>query len=240
MYGKQLLKSLLNKILLRPFNLRLYSTTAFGRDLVQDIQNILGSPGVMLDVGANVGQTVETWKREFKHSEIHSFEPVKRLFDELASRHGRDATCNHLGVGSEPTTLRINYGRHDVSHSFVHDQEGTGGEDVQVTTLDAYCAKQSIQQVSVLKIDVEGFEHEVIKGAAKLLTEQRVDLLVVELGVEPEGYYIFYPDFAARMRDFGYSTVGFYDQTSAWDGTVELLFCNVLFARKGLKFAASE
>ena len=240
MHGKQLLKSLFNNILLGPFNLRLYSTRAFGRDLVQDIRNIIGSPGVMLDVGANVGQTVETWKREFKHSEIHSFEPVKRLFDQLAKRHGRHAVCNHLGIGSEQATLKINYGRHDVSHSFIHDQEGKGGEDVQVTTLDAYCAKNLIQQVSVLKIDVEGFEHEVIKGAAKLLTEQRVDLLVVELGVEPNGYYIFYPEFAARMRDLGYSTVGFYDQTCSWDGAAELLFCNVLFARKGLTFAASE
>ena len=135
--------------------------------------------------------------------------------------------------------MTINYGKHDVSHSFVHDDEGRGGEDAKVITLDDYCREQGIEKVSVLKIDVEGFEYEVIKGANKLLHEQWVDLVVVELGVDPNGYFVFYPDFAKQMRELGYSTVGFYNQTCDWDGTARLLLCNVLFARKGLKFVTS-
>ena len=92
----------------------------------------------------------------------------------------------------------------------------------------------------MLKVDVEGFEYEVVKGAESLLRNHRVDLVVVELGMDPDGYYVFYPRFAERMRNLGYHTLGFYDQTSEWDGSARLLFCNVLFARDGLKFTSSN
>lgn len=236
MNAKNLIKKLVNNFFLEPFKLRIYSTEAFGRDLVNDTKKLIGSPKVMLDVGANIGQTVDNWIDQFDNPKIHSFEPVTRLFNELSSKHKHNAVCNNLGVGSEKATIKIHYGKHDVSHSFVHSDEGRGGEEAQVTTLDDYCTDNNIDHVSYLKIDVEGFEYEVIEGAKALLSDAKVDLLCVELGVDPDGYYIFYPDFAKKLLEFGYFTVGFYDQTCNWDGSAKLLFCNVLFARPGLKF----
>lgn len=233
---KYLLKKIVNNFLLSPFNLRIYSTEAFGRDLVNDTKKLIGSPKVMLDVGANVGQTVNNWLDQFDNPEIHSFEPVNRLFNELSSKHEHNAVCNNLGVGSEKTNIRINYGKHDVSHSFVHSDDGRGGEIAEVVTLDDYCRENNLDHVSFLKIDVEGFEYEVIKGANSLLSEARVDLISVELGVDPTGYYIHYPDFANKLLEYGYFTVGFYDQTCNWDGSAKLLFCNVLFSRPNLMF----
>ena len=239
-------KDVVNGMLLKKFGLKIYSTRAFGRELCHDMRTILPSPKVMFDVGANVGQTVKTWHKEFPDAEIHSFEPVKRLYDELYSNYSSVASCNHAGAGSRCETLRINYGKHDVSHSFVHTNDETqsqdkeNGEDVDVITLDQYCSDNNINRIDVLKIDVEGFENEVIDGAKELISSNKVDLISVELGVDPQGYYIFYPDFAKKLGTLGFYTVGFYDQTCSWNGDAKLLFCNVLFARNGLKFVNSH
>jgi len=234
---KRTIKKLVNDTLLSGLNLRIYSTQAFGRDLINDLKNLLGEPKIMFDVGANVGQTVDNWSNVFNAPKIYSFEPVRRLFETLHADYGDLASCHHLGVGDENKEITINYGKHDVSHSFIKSDEGRGGEQVNVVTLDDFCREHSVDHIDVLKIDVEGFEFNVIDGARGLLSQQKVDVLIVELGVDPNGYYVFYPDFAAKMAEFGYATLGFYDQTYQWDGSAELLFCNVLFARKGLKFA---
>jgi len=234
---KDQIKNVINNFLLKPLSLKLYSTKAFGREITLDIKRIIPEPKLMFDVGANVGQTVDLWSREFTQPEIHSFEPVERLFNELKLNFSDKAICNHLGVGDKNEEITIHYGQHDVSHSFVNDDVGKGGETSKVVTLDSYCLDKGINHIDVLKMDVEGFEHNVVDGANQLLNSKSIDILEVELGFDPQGYYVFYADFAAKLAEYGYLTLGFYDQTTQWDGEAELLFCNVLFAREGLSFA---
>jgi len=233
---KNIIKILVNKYLLKVFNLKLYSTKAFGREITLDIKRIVDKPKVMFDVGANVGQTVDLWRNEFDNPEIHSFEPVKRLFAELQKNVANKAICNHMGVGDLNGELTIHYGKHDVSHSFIYDELGKGSEKTKVVTLDSYCETKGIEHIDVLKIDVEGFENNVIDGASELLSSKRVDILEVELGFDPEGYYTFYSDFTAKLALLGYFPLGFYDQTTQWNGSAQLLFCNVLFTHKGVSF----
>lgn len=154
----------------------------------------------------------------------------------MQNNFGDKAICNNLGVGDKLSKMQIHYGKHDVSHSFVHDKDLRGGEEVNITTIDKYCKNLGIEHINLLKIDIEGFEPQVIDGAIDMLKKQKVDLLLVELGLDPNGYYVYYPSFADKLRAFGYHTLGFYDQTCKWDGSAELLFCNVLFAREGLTF----
>jgi len=52
--------------------------------------------------------------------------------------------------------------------------------EVQVTTVDAALAAHGITNVDVMKVDVEGFDLRVLKGARALLTEQRVGLVQFE------------------------------------------------------------
>ena len=234
---KNIFKSFINGFILKPFALKIYSTKAFGRESCSDIKQIIASPKTLFDVGANVGQTASLWHEEFPEADIHSFEPVARLHKQLEDNCGKYARCNHLGVGDECGELKIHYGKHDVSHSFSKDDQNLGGEVTSVVTVDSYCKEHNIERIDLLKIDVEGFEPQVIKGASGLLAAQKVDLILVELGFDPNGYYVFYPEFAELLSSYKYSTLGFYDQTTMWDGATKLLFANVLFARENLNFA---
>ena len=53
--------------------------------------------------------------------------------------------------------------------------------DVQTQTLDNFCLSQKIENIDVLKIDTEGNEANVLKGAKKLLLENRIKLIYVEI-----------------------------------------------------------
>ena len=59
----------------------------------------------------------------------------------------------------------------------------TGQESVQTIALDDFCTQQGIDRIHLLKIDVEGAEYQVLKGAKMLLQAKRIDCIVFEFGV---------------------------------------------------------
>ncbi len=75
------------------------------------------------------------------------------------------------------------------------------------TTLDAFCADAGIEQISVLKVDVEGAEGRVLRGAHDLLAERRVALLMLELSDETLAADGWSSERVLRLlRDHGYET----------------------------------
>lgn len=55
-------------------------------------------------------------------------------------------------------------------------------EQVQIDTIDNYCYENQIQQIDLLKVDVEGHELEVFKGMSRMLKEERVKIIQFEYG----------------------------------------------------------
>ena len=53
--------------------------------------------------------------------------------------------------------------------------------EVQVETVDAYVKKNNIKKINLLKIDVQGFEDEVLKGAQETLKLNKIDIIEIEL-----------------------------------------------------------
>ena len=59
---------------------------------------------------------------------------------------------------------------------------GTKARQIQVrcTTLDRFCSERGVKQIDVLKIDTEGFEFEVLKGASSMLAQQAIKFIYFE------------------------------------------------------------
>ena len=80
--------------------------------------------------------------------------------------------------------------------------------DVEVRTLDSYCSEKGIQNIAFLKIDVEGFEEDVLLGANSLLKSQNIGLILFEIrekiltSVGRKGSAVFAP-----LLDNGYKIV---------------------------------
>lgn len=151
---------------------------------------------IVLDVGAHHGWFFHCWLDWCPKATVHAFEPTEESFVQMQNNYGDDPRVNlvQVGIGEVKGEMPLNIlADSQVSNSFLAPRQeswesieyGTGAisqRTVPVTTLDDYCTEHGIDQVYLLKIDVQGFEIEVLKGAAKTL--RRIDYVFVEAGIQ--------------------------------------------------------
>ncbi len=157
----------------------------------------------VFDVGANTGQFVEEARGFAPAAQIYSFEPLPDCYAQLVSRFRDDDRFRafNIAVGDargETTFHRSEYAQSSsmLPMAQLHKDafpETAGGATltVSVDTLDNLRESLVIAGPVLLKIDVQGFEDRVIRGATELLAQ--VDVALVEMSVEPlyEGQTLF-------------------------------------------------
>jgi FkbM family methyltransferase len=181
---------------------------------------------VIADVGAHVGQTAKSYRTLFPQATIHSFEPFPASFDTLARTLEGDpgAHAHALALGAAPGRGSLNVNRSSATNSLLpsdaraHSYWGrdlldtNSTIDVRITTLDVFCAEQSIPHLDILKLDVQGSEFEVLTGAAGLLQRQAIDLVYMEMITAPTyvGQHDLH-DYLGLARSYGYVLFDFYN-----------------------------
>lgn len=160
-----------------------------GIDPLADMRRFLADQPelLILDVGANVGQSVERFMREFPGASIHSFEPSPTTYQKLQEncKGLRSVKTWNCGVGSKEATLAFQENKHPDMSSFLAPGTASWGEivkstEVRVITLDAFAEEQGLDFIHVLKSDTQGYDFEVFKGASRLMDENRIALVYFE------------------------------------------------------------
>lgn len=139
---------------------------------------------VAFDVGVNYGYT-SAWISRWA-DQVYTFEPnpnnAAMIREQLRIRqidnveHIPTAISDHQGEGV--LHLKSFDGHHSLGDIGASSTVGT--MRVPVTTLDCFAETRGINRVSLLKIDVEGFEPEVLRGARGLLSTRAIDLILFE------------------------------------------------------------
>lgn len=216
----------------------------FGRTyepVESEIVRRLAYPGAtIIDVGANIGvHAIPASRAVGATGRVYAFEPVPGTFELLR----RNVELNGAGnvvlepsaVGDSVGTIEIAANRESGLSSIGRTGRGTviGTLSVPCVTLDAYAARHDLAPVALLKVDVEGHEGHVLRGARTLLERERSIAVLAELS--PQNFRALGRDprvVVAWMRSLGFD---------AWkvgaDGLAPLADgCegeNVLFARPG-------
>jgi FkbM family methyltransferase len=138
------------------------------------------APGsLFVDVGANVG--LYTILGIEAGAEVIAVEPSRIARERLASNlklNGYMAEVVPAAVGETEGTLRLTTQLDNQNHLLLSsDSEEIDSEEVPVLTLDGLVGERSVDG---LKVDVEGAELLVMKGAQRLLAEQRIKLIQLE------------------------------------------------------------
>ena len=221
---RQILKFVVN---LAGFELRKIPTYSF-----EDITpNLITAPSpVIFDVGANRGQSIDRYKAFFPQSYIHCFEPSTEEASRLRKIHQNDRSIiiNEVAVGAtsgvEKFFLNANSAHSSLkklktdtewleirSRELKVDKHNytVSSANVNVTTLDEYCAAHQIDYIDVLKIDTQGFEENVLIGAENLLKNGAISLIQLELTIseiyeEPLTIY----DVEKHLVPLGYKLFG--------------------------------
>lgn len=201
-------------------------------------------PHVVLDVGARHGWFFHCWQDWCPDAQVHAFEPVQEAFDTAMRLYGSHplVKINQAGVGCSEGSLDIKiFEKSGASNSFLSLRKETWEEvqfetgsvterAVPVTTIDAYCGRESLPDVYLLKIDVQGYELKVLEGAEATLP--RIDHIFVETGIVP--FYEGAPRFT-DIYEF-LSQRGFHLMAmQAWHrGNHKLMETDMLFRRDDL------
>lgn len=151
----------------------------------------LGKSEVIFDIGANIGQTAfnmfQKQQKKGLNPVVYAFEPYPRTFTKLAANIRKNTPLSvnafNLGLGSQQGVLHMV--QHNASNSggFRMTSDTHNSIAVPVISLDEFVAENHIPSIDFIKIDVEGFELEVLKGARQTIQKFR-PVLVFEYSVE--------------------------------------------------------
>jgi FkbM family methyltransferase len=150
------------------------------------VRNDLKPGMTFIDVGANVGYyTLLAASLVGRRGRVLAFEPSPYAFDRLVETIKRNnlsqvrAIQSGLSDGSGEEHLFLPDARGNHSPSMVPNGGGRP-INVPVRRLDDWLAEHEVDQVDLMKIDVEGFEPNVIKGAAKYIQQGKVRAILCE------------------------------------------------------------
>lgn len=141
----------------------------FEPHMVQLFRALIGPDEVVADIGANIGLTAILFSSLAR--KVFAFEPSTSTYNILTGNLARAGVTNveaiNLGLGQKEESLTITFAKNNRSGGYVSDkirpETGHVTEEIQIDTLDHYFADKE-SPPNFLKIDVEGFEQNVIKG----------------------------------------------------------------------------
>lgn len=196
----------------------------------------------VLDIGANVGQFAIDIRRCGFTGLIESLEPALDSYNQLKINSLKDNlwNVNKLALGSVPGQVALNIsGNSGLSSSFLQMNEShisnfpgsqfTRKEIVEVETLIHFSEKNKIDlKATLLKIDVQGFEMDVLVGSGELLND--IPLVLCEVSLSPlyKGESSFF-ELVSYLHGYGHEVISISRGVSAKDGRplqVDLLFSN--------------
>jgi hypothetical protein len=103
-------------------------------------------------------------------------------------------------------------------------------ENIETLTLDRFCEVEGMKNIDFLKIDTEGYDLEILKGAETMLKKQAIDFVQVEAGMNARNTrHVPFADFVQYLASRDYTLFGLYDQHLEWNGDRMLRFCNPVF-----------
>lgn len=165
------------------------------------------SPSTVIDVG--VGDGTLGLYDAFPDAYLVLVEPLvefEEFMQRLLTRHRGEYLLTAAGSDEGSITIEVDLERPTTSAIMpkLHRPRPLEPREIPLTTLDRLCDERRWEGPFGLKIDTEGFEHQVVEGAARLL--ETTQFVIAEVNVTPrfEGSYAF-AEFIALMDAHGFA-----------------------------------
>ena len=160
--------------------------------------SLLPDARVIFDVGAYIGETAKEYRSLFSRAEIYAFEPFPDSFATLKNVLPGDNRFHPQNIALADTQgeLALHFNKGAYTNSlFPTGAKGAkfwgamvdtlGTVSVPVSTIDACCAAFGITEIDILKLDVQGAELCVLRGALSMLSAGRIKAIYAEVLVAP-------------------------------------------------------
>ena len=153
-------------------------------DLVKDLE-----VEIVIDVGSNKGQFLLLTENFFECKKIYSFEPIEEFFEMQKNffKHKNNISFFNFALGEKTTKNTFYITKRKDSSSFFKINESIKSNDdfkiiekkeIQIHSLDEIMVNENLNGSILLKIDVQGYELEVLKGGVETL--KKIKYVIVE------------------------------------------------------------
>ncbi|MBK8467145.1 MAG: FkbM family methyltransferase [Chloracidobacterium sp.] len=166
-------------------------------------RRLINPDNICLDIGANIGwYTTLFQKLVGPAGQVHGFEPVPHIFT-LLGRNVKlnvppdNVMINNLALGNEEKDVELHVfadmpDGHSSISTFGHADYETFTS--KMTTLDSYLSEHEIDNVSIVKMDVEGAELMALQGASKLFEQERLPIFEIEMALATSKGFGYIPN----------------------------------------------
>lgn len=183
-------------------------------------REIIDPGDICFDIGANIGWHATLFQKLVgSEGEVHAFEPVPHIFEHLK---------RNVKLNEPPENVKLNnFALGDVEknvdlHVFPNIPNGHASistfnhKDFEVfpsrmTTLDSYLSENKIENVKLVKIDVEGAELMTLKGASKLFDQIQLPVFEIEMALATTRGFNYLPndliEYISNQADYDFFAI---------------------------------
>ena len=173
------------------------------------IEHYLEKSDTVFDIGTNMG-FYTVWMSRFigPKGRIHCFEPDLQNFSRLKANIALNqlesiTTTNQCAVSDINGWLNFTVGRDGENH--ICNIGVDSGVEVKSISLDKYALSLGIERITYMKIDVEGFELQVFKGAIELIENRKIDIIQLEINEQLNNAGTKVNDLLYFLENYGYN-----------------------------------
>jgi FkbM family methyltransferase len=205
-----------------------------------ELSKVLNSLGlkknlIIFDVGAHKGQTSSHLCKLFPHSIIQAFEPSPTLFAEIEKNLSKrkNIRCHNFALGETNEKAFLTRPDSDLCGQVVKAKENNS-TSISVRRLDDFCLDESISAIDLLKIDVEGNELSVLKGASGMIDKNAVSAIFLECDFNKEDkQHSYFFDIFDFLSEENFCFHGLFDVVR-YGPSYGIGFCNALFLNRSV------
>ena len=202
-------------------------------DLVIDLDR-LGvdlNDRVIVDVGANEGQTTDYFQKPYPRSQIVCIEPFPASFEICRRRFASNSkiSCLQLALGAAPGQQSLYLAAESQLHSLKPETAAANGHSIQVAvdTLDNVCERLGLGKIDFLKIDTEGADLDVLRGGSRVMSKNGIGFIFAECGFDlSDQRHTSFFDLYSYLHERGFNFLGLYN---VHQSNGRLYFCDALF-----------
>lgn len=192
----------------------LYIFGSYELPTVRFIRHYLKPGMTVIDVGAQIGYlTLEMAIAHGNDVSVYSFEPEPRNLNWLRNNLQMNAVDNVSIIDQAVSDadgfikLYMSKDNNAGTHSTISDAATVSTEYIEIpcVRLDSFTSQRRLTNVGLIKVDVEGAELEVVRGAEQLLRTQRPALILEMCSAFQNARGFSVPQFKHMLHDWGYS-----------------------------------
>lgn len=172
------------RIIINPKNgyldAQIYTGGLYEKHIVREIINNTKEGDVCIDVGANIGHHTIIMSQNVKDTgKVYAYEPIPKIKEQmeksLSLNNIKNVDTIQIALSDKEEVLELNICKESIASSSLVNIMSTGEKiTIQTKTLDSY----NYDRVDFMKIDVEGFEYNVLLGAEKTIAKNKPTIII--------------------------------------------------------------